>query len=190
MDRGADFDTDHRLLVTSLNTPKTKAARRNERKKIVTKKLECDALNKLDVRNTFKEVLETNLRNHSVSEKGPSWEILSEKIVSSLHKTANSVLPVAAKKSRVLEIWRDDTLLNSLLNNRAQCHQSSENYKQYTKQVKKRVRQLKNIKLQKEADAINEHASRKDVEKLFRAMKSDGSAYKKLIGKRSVIQKS
>ena len=74
------------------------------------------------------------------------------KIVSSLHKTANSVLPVAAKKSRVLEIWRDDTLLNNLLNNRAKCHQSSENYKQYTKQVKKRVRQLKNIKIQKEAE--------------------------------------
>ena len=52
-------------------------------------------------------------------------------------------------------------------------------YKTITKEIKKRVRRLRNEKLSNEAIKINEFATtRREVEELYRAFKSDNSSFK------------
>lgn len=170
-------------LVSNLVEHTENESRKKKRKPEKShQRLDCNALEKAEVRDSFKEVLQrsltTSANNYTVSGIEPLSESLSKEIVSSLHKTANSVLPVINTKRRVLEIWRDDKTLNSLIDNRAQSQRSSQIYKSYTKKIKKRVRQLKNSKLQKEADELNDYDNRKQVEKLLRAMKDSSSTFK------------
>ena len=51
-------------------------------------------------------------------------------------------------------------------------------YKSITKQINKRVRRLRNEKLSNEAKKINEFATRREVEELYHAFKSDNSSFK------------
>ena len=46
------------------------------------------------------------------------------------------------------------------------------------KKVRKHIRHLKNLKLKQEANEINSHAMKREVEELFRCVKSDGSTFK------------
>ena len=68
--------------------------------------------------------------------------------------------------------------INALINERQTYSRDSAEYKTATKQIKKRVRFLRNEKLTNEANEINEHASRREVEELYRRMKSSDSAFK------------
>ena len=54
----------------------------------------------------------------------------------------------------------------------------TEAYKKSTKEIKKRIRYIKNQKLRHEAELVNNHATRREIEELFREMKTNGSVFK------------
>ena len=53
-------------------------------------------------------------------------------------------------------------------------------YKELTKSIKKRVKELKNDRLRDEAEKINEYANKRKIERLFKEIKSKNSAFKDL----------
>ena len=60
------------------------------------------------------------------------------------------------------------------------CQTGTVYYKELTKRIKKRVKHLRNQRLQKEADEINEYANRRKIEDMFRKIKDCDPAFKKL----------
>ena len=97
-------------------------------------------------------------------------------IVKTLCTTAQNVLP-PNKEKEVNQIWKDDETFNELINARGNEQQGTEKYKELTKCIKKRVRKLRNEKLASEAREINARSSQKEIEKLYRSFKNDGSTF-------------
>ena len=96
-------------------------------------------------------------------------------------KTAGeATLPRLTRKEKVREIWKDDEVFNVLLNERRKHKVGSHEYKFFTKNIKTRTKHLRNEKLTKEAEEINENASRREIEELYRRMKTDTMAFKNL----------
>ena len=62
---------------------------------------------------------------------------------------------------------KDDYKLNDLLQKCDTFSRRTEESKSLTKEIKKRVRELKNKKYQQEAGEKNEYSNRKQVEKLY-----------------------
>ena len=86
---------------------------------------------------------------------------------------------VSSKKNdQKHEIWKSDVQLNNLLDQRKLTMKNTEAYKETTKKIKRRVRNLRNEKLCKEANSINELSSRRQVEELFKNFKADNLPFK------------
>ena len=84
----------------------------------------------------------------------------------------------ATQKAVMNEVWRDDGVFNQLINDRARCDSGTERHKELTRNIKKRVRHLKNKKLREEADEINLCAQKRDLERLYRCYKNETSTFK------------
>ena len=175
-----DFDTDHRILITALDTPKSKAARKQCKRNTFVKKLDTDKLTEKEPKKMFIDAVENQLQEfrQQLDSADSSSESKSDLITVALKNAASSVLPEKSKKIYTGEIWKDDEFLNNLLKQRAAFSRGTNEYKSFTNKIKKRVRDLRNIKYRQEANQINEYANRKQVEKLYRSMKSDNSAFK------------
>ena len=99
-------------------------------------------------------------------------------------KTAGEAsLPLITRKQKVKEIWKEDKVFNDLLNERSKHKIGSQEYKSYTKKIKTRIRFLRNEKLKREAEEINENANRREIEELYRRLKTDAASFKNLRGK-------
>ena len=81
-------------------------------------------------------------------------------------------------RKKVHELWKDDSTLNELLDQRSKEQRCISEYRDIPKKVNKHVRHLKNLKLKQEANEINSHATKREVEEHFRCGKSDGSTFK------------
>ena len=81
------------------------------------------------------------------------------------------------------ETWKNETDFNNLLETRSGITRNSEEYKEITKKLKKRIQLLKNLRLSKEAETLNNYSSKKEIEKLYRSIKSDSSAFRKIYDK-------
>ncbi|MEO2222612.1 MAG: reverse transcriptase family protein, partial [Candidatus Poseidoniia archaeon] len=60
---------------------------------------------------------------------------------------------------------------------RSTLERNSDRHKSLTKQIKKRIRYLRNQQLQKEADEIDTRSQRREIEELYRSFKNDNSAF-------------
>ena len=143
-------------------------------KEIVTQKLDKNALKNEDTRKKFvqwvtKSILETG--NDESRDK-------SNTIIKTLNSAAQATLPNKRKNNKTDETWKDDIDLNTLLRERSVTAHGGADFKRLTKLIKRRVNHLRNEKIKAEADIINEHANRKEVEQLFRKFKSDNSSFK------------
>ena len=58
--------------------------------------------------------------------------------------------------------------LNSLLDDRKNHNIGSQSHKDITKKIKKRVKKLRNEKLAREADEINNFANKRQIEELLK----------------------
>ena len=96
-----------------------------------------------------------------------------------MHSAAQTTLPQLEKRNKIQQIWKNDSQLNELLKQREQMIRKSDAFKLCTKEIKKRVQFLNNEKALKEANSINEFATKRQVEELFRSFKSDNSPFKK-----------
>ena len=171
-----DFDTDHRILITSLCTPTTRKARRKPNCRKTNKALNFEALEDAATEMKFQQELNSHLNN-----KNKEFQTVDEKarfIENTLKSAAQRTLPPVKNKTGCWEVWKQDEELNRLLQYRQETDRSSIQYKRLNKSIRKRVNTLRNEKLQKEADEINEYASRREVEQLYKNMKSNHTAFK------------
>ena len=97
---------------------------------------------------------------------------ISDHIVTALNNAALDVIPSKDKKF-TKEIWKDDEIFNNLLSDRASVSKSTEEYKNITKLIKKRIRKLRNEKLSLEASNINKKANQREIEELYRNFKNN-----------------
>ena len=178
-----NFESDHRLLTTTLSTPKNKKSR--WKPKIAPKPKTND---KLLVENKYKsdyvkkssEHLKASLRARTGIE---SSEEISNWIEDSLKNAAKDVLPQKVKRN-VKQVWKDDSVLNDLLERKALCNRKSIEHKQLCKKVKSRIRKIRNDKVSAEANELNTYASKREIETLYKAFKDDGSTFKQLPSKK------
>ena len=173
--REYDFDSDHRLLKTTLTTPCTRKARRTP-KKIKRKHVpDIKSLHNSNIQQKYIATVNHKLRENIRPETPTD---IAENIMQILHSTAEETLPQKSKTKTNRELWKDDIELNDLLKRRTQYDNKSLEYKITSKKIKKRVGQLRNEKLRIEAHEINDYASKRQVEELYRTIKADGSTFK------------
>ena len=113
----------------------------------------------------------------SIAKEYESIKMRSENIVSSLKEAAQSTIPPKLSNC-THEIWKNDDVLNEYLEVRANLQRDTPRYKEVSKQIKKRVRYLRNQKLQMEAEELNRFASKREIENLFRNFKEDNHAFR------------
>ena len=167
------IESDHRLIVTNLSTPSTKRARWREPKKIENpwnlKSLDSESVRQ----NFFQEIASRT----PITDNNDSTEAKSKKIVTALKDAAtNSITQTSLKTTR--ELWKCDDELNTALQERAKLQRNTDEYKEVTRRIKKRVMFLRNRKLQREADELNQYANKRQVDNLFKAFKDDNHNFK------------
>ena len=79
----------------------------------------------------------------------------SIKMVNTVNEVAQEILPDLKKQNGVVETWKCDEDLNQLLNHRMESRLGSDQHKELTKRIKKRVKHLRNERLKREANEIN-----------------------------------
>ena len=171
-----DFDSDHRLVKTTLYTPSSKKARKyskNTKNTAKSNKPDIKSLENSNIQKAFTTSVLKELNNPTTnSEERDVFLIICLEIA------AQSTLPKVQKKVPVKEIWKDDKILNELLNKRKHISKDTEAYKSVTKDIKKHVQYIRNQKLDAEASKINQLTNERNVQELFRSFKSDNSAFK------------
>ena len=174
--RGADIETDHRLLRASMCTPSTRKARRKYNKTPSEPKRDVKSLLMPENRERYVNTLNQKLQNNPPS--NADINVYSQNLMTIVEEAANETLPPATKINCEKELWKDDESLNLLLAQRSNTQKTDGAYKHISRKIKKRVQQLRNLKMQREADEINEFATKRQVEELFKSIKSDGSTFK------------
>ena len=171
-----DFDSDHRLLKTTLCTPCTRKARRTQKEAPKKPQPDIKTLNDPATHKRFIEAINDKLNSNSICPSNSSE--LSENILEILHSVASKVLPPRSRTTSDRQLWKTDEELNKLIEERAKLTIGTPPHKIVTKQIKRRVNWLRNEKLRIEADEINIYANNRQIEELFRGIKSDSSTFK------------
>jgi len=127
-----DFDSDHCLLQTSLDTPMTRKARWKKRTERA-RTLNAELLEDRNSEKKFHEIIKNHLNNKEKIIRSP--DEMSMSITETLISAAESVLP-ATKKKHYLEVWKEDQELNDLLYQRKQIRQHKEEYRCLNKAIK------------------------------------------------------
>ena len=150
------FCTDHNLVIAKLNTPTTKVSRKIQKNNnMQVQKLDIKALDETEIRTKFVEAV----KNAVVENRDMNIENRSKALLSVMLTAAQSTLPKSKPKNDNKQIWKNDTQLNNLLNQREHLIRTSNAFKLCTKEIKKRVKFLNNQKALKEANSINEYAT-------------------------------
>lgn len=173
--RGVNIDSDHRLLKATMCTPATRRARKRYNKNPTPPSRCVKSLLNPTTRVAYTTAVDEKLRDFPPVE---SINTISERIIKVLNEAADLTLPKKKKAETTKEIWKDDELLNILLLERGKSQRGSQIYRTLTKKIKKRVNKLRNDKMKQEAEEINQFATNREVEELFRSFKSDGSTFK------------
>ena len=173
-----DFDSDHRILITSLLTPMTRKARRKPKPKSKPKHINVNLLQNTEIKKTFTDAIDRELKVCSVT--STTSNELSTKITNVLKNAAQNTLSTSTVTSRCKELWRNDVEFNNLLTDRRHLKKDSTEYKIITKALKKRITFLRNEKLRNEAKDINVNASRRQIAELYTNMKDCNTIFKKL----------
>jgi len=170
----SDIESDHRMLVASIRSPKTKKARwKIKQKRVVSQKLDENALKNEATRQRFIDSVKKTIRDIKEEDCNNRNEI----VLKSLTDAAQATLPNQRKQVKeTKETWKEDADLNTLLRQRNFINLIQKVDQTYKKTCAS-TSQRKNTQM--EANIINDHANRKEVEQLFRTFKSDNSSFKK-----------
>ena len=181
--RGFEFETDHKLLKTSLRTPTCRGARRKHCKKSPsTAKYSLKTLQDDTIRGKYEQAISKSFRKPtgqpSIDKPSSSSEqqqvnTQSDQIISSILMAADEVIPKQGRKKKRSDLWAGDTILNELLQKRTKTAIKSSGRKQLTKDIRRRLNYLRNVRLCAEAKSLNEHATKRQIEELFRRFKQD-----------------
>ena len=143
----------------------TRKARKKPKYKPRKLSLDINSLNENSIETKFNGELIKQLDRSK--KDSPSLENLSSNITNALQEAAKNTLSATKKINKYYEIWKEDKELNKLLQNREVTEKHSNSYKRLSKEIRKRVNILKNMKLKQEADEINENASRREIAELY-----------------------
>ena len=167
------FNSDHRLVQTALTTPMTKKARFKKRN-CTKKPIDIKSLRGVEVQTEYTNAV----RDKFSSCNDETVNDISCNIVQTLNKIADQVIP-RKNKQALKEMWKEDEIFNDLLDQRSSTSDPNLN-KMLTKNIKKRVRYLKNLLMKEEADKIDEKNEKRDIEGLYRSFKNQSTAFKPL----------
>lgn len=167
------LESDHRLLVASVRTPTNKATRWSPRVK-KPESLNINALNEPDTRQSF---MNRTAEKINWKENQLSTTQLSEKLVESIQTAAQETIP-RKQRTESKHIWKSDEELNSLLDNRSMHARQSERFKYLTTLIKKRIRKLRNDKLKQEAAELDEFATTKKLEAMYKSFKHESNGFR------------
>ena len=118
-----DFESDHKLLVTNLLTPKTKRSRWRART-LREQQGDISALEETRTHNEFVQNVENQI---PITHEGDTVDQRSERIIEVLKRSASISLPRNTAKS-TREIWKDDKELNLALCERSNVARRSNKY--------------------------------------------------------------
>ena len=179
-----DFESDHRLLMAEMKTPTAKKARQ-KRMKVQKKEPRFDPkdLENTEARSKFIQAVTNEIT------MACGLDEIGSKLVKCLESAAKKTLKILKKPCTTNELWKNDTLLNSLLAERKNLIRNSDEYKRISKEIKNRVNQLRNEKLANEAAKINQYATQREVEQLYRSFKDINPSFKTNIAKQCEPQK-
>ena len=111
-------------------------------------------LENTEVKRKFVQVVTSEL----TTKKGlKGKDEVGSNLVKCLETAVQETLGVVKKTKTNNELWKNDTLINSLLGQRKTLTRNSDDYKTIAKDFKARVNQLCNEKMAKEAIEINEY---------------------------------
>ena len=175
------FDSDHRLVIATLNTPCTKFARykKREKKKIV-KKLDINSLDNEDLKTHFNRTLSFNLNskewNNQINEE------INEHLINSINASANETIPQIVQ-NKLLQPWHNDDKLKELYEKKDSLMSTdphSIEIPKLRKKIRLRARLLKNEHFKNEASKINQLAVNREIQKLFARAKQQKTTLKSI----------
>ena len=170
------FESDHRLLVTSLTTPRNKKSRWKP-KTVPKLKLNINLLKEDLYKTEFAQKSTACLNARPSHDSSP--EAISNRIIETLNEAASAILPYQNAK-KVNQIWKNDEEFNDLLVQKSNAMNPSPEYSKICRSINSRVRKLRNEKLRKEAEEINTFATKRDIEQMYKSFKDDGSTFKRI----------
>ena len=113
VEQNYDFDSDHLLVKTVLKTPSSKKALKLSKMKkntTSTAKPDIRSLEKEDIRTTFVASVSRELVKQNFDDDNRD-----ALLVKCLESAAQSTLPKLQKKTQTKEIWKNDKILNELV---------------------------------------------------------------------------
>ena len=174
-----DFDSDHRLVVASLQTPVTKIARFIGRKKvIIKKKIDYSAIND-EIETNFVNAVTRNLSNPVLHLDNSNLQ-LTENLINAVTKSADDTLP-KQNLVRITQPWHDDQKLHELFmrkNDLMKCNADRKTIIAVRKKIRMRVKYLKNEYFKQEAENINQMAINRELERLFKRARNQETTLK------------
>ena len=91
------------------------------------------------------EAINNRLTNN-INQQGRPTE-MSKRIIDTGNSVAMEILPPKSKTTTDRQLWKNDAELNQLIEELANLHIGAQQYKNITKNIKKRVKRLRNEKL-------------------------------------------
>lgn len=169
-------NSDHRLLICRMRTPRRKADFNRFVKKKSTSKFDLNSLKDEYIRTNFITKVNdlcTLIENPNVTVKDCA------KLTNILESAAEQSLPNVVKSAEAY-MWDNDPELSALHKKRDQLdrNQHKTEFKQLSKQIKKRFDQLRTIYYQNMASQISEAQEARNLEKMFRLSKQKMSSKK------------
>ena len=128
-----DFESDHRIIITHMNTPKTRRARRNPKQ--IPNKTAARDLKSLSDKTVEESFITAVKASFTASREDRSATKIFEAMTSTLKDAAEHSIPPKQNKS-TRELWKDDGELNNLISLRSSVPRNSEEYKEQTKRIK------------------------------------------------------
>ena len=170
--RNSYFHSDHRLVVTRLQTPANKAARHFQRKTKTKKpnlKLLQDETYSQNIRSTISNYFEDNTFPTTINE-------MHSYIINGL-KTGRNEIPVVPDSQQTIP-WNLDNELAELILNRKELRKQSDTtntkakLKEITKKIKRKVKTIRNNILKTKGKNINEARQTRQIAKMWKIAKN------------------
>ena len=173
-----DFNSDHRLLVGTLLTPKTKAARHKKRCKNPEPKLDVKSLAIPHVHKKFLAELQKLTKLTKPNKDSPlDLTALNSKLLKTATTAAKNSLPTVEKNQETVP-WRNDPTLLDLLSKRDMMRKTCKNEQQirkYSRTITTRVKYLRNEHYENEAKSINNLIMTRQIEHAFAKSKTQNT---------------
>ena len=97
-----DFESDHRVVITEMNTPRTKKARWRPKNKLIPRR-EIKAFEENAIQEKFIEKVETRFQSYQDTDPNNIYD----NIVDTITTAANETLP-AINIKKLNELWKND----------------------------------------------------------------------------------